>query len=352
MSDSFADIWASSAPTNPNPQQPQKKVGAAVPQRRQQYDAFSILSASQPSSRPVANNQLSDRQGKQRQVTSHGRDAFGDLLPSSLDAAAASRNPARVNMTMAERAVLAQKANQSNTPSALIEPASSSASLWDGLDALARPKTASPRPPASIQGDTSTRDSFDFGFGSFSGAVPTTTPPPNNASIENDDWGLHEFTSESRSLSAPTKPAAGKQPTTLWDLGEFGSSEPRTSQLQSQAPSRTVTGTPDDFDFGDREDGLLGGDNSDAEDTFNIHSEHPEHDILGDLGKPVVRYLHICVMFGGFTADMCAYTLDTLSFALSKPIHLDTGPCSPTPHGCLATPTHHRPTGRNGFLTR
>jgi hypothetical protein len=41
----------------------------------------------------------------------------------------------------------------------------------------------------------------------------------------------------------------------------------------------------------------LGGNNSDAEDTFNIrggHSEHPKHDILGDLSKPVVRDL---VMF-------------------------------------------------------
>ena len=55
-----------------------------------------------------------------------------------------------------------------------------------------------------------------------------------------------------------------------------------------------------DFDFGDREDGLLGGDHSHTEDTFNIrgvHSEHPEHDILNDLGKLVVRHLHTYVMF-------------------------------------------------------
>jgi hypothetical protein len=351
MADSFADIWASSAPTNPNPQQPQKKVGATVPQRRQQYDAFSILSASQPSSRPVANNQLSDQQGKQRQATSHGRDTFGDLFASSLDGAAASRNPARVNMTMAERAVLAQKAKQNNTASTQIKPAASSTSLWDGLDALARPKTASPRPPTSIQGSASARDSLDFEFGSLSGAAPATSPPLNKTSIENDDWGLHDFTSESRSVPAPTKLATGKQPTALWDLGP---SEQRTSQSQPQVPSRAVTGTPSDFDFGDREDALLGGDNSDAEDTFNIrsgHSEHPEVDILGDLGKLAVRNLHIRHV-RRIIADMCAYTLVTLSFAFSKPIHLNTGPCSPTPHECLATSTRHRPVSRNGILAR
>ena len=60
-------------------------------------------------------------------------------------------------------------------------------------------------------------------------------------------------------------------------------------------------GTPGNFDFGNHEDGFLGGDNSHVEDTFTIHggghSEHPR-DILGDLGKPVVlQYLHICVTF-------------------------------------------------------
>ena len=118
-----------------------------------------------------------------------------------------------------------------------------------------------------------------------------------------------------------------------------------------------VQGTPTDFDFGNREDGLraLGGDNSDAEGTFNIcggRSEHPEDGILG-LGKPVVRYLHICrmcVMFDELLlirADM--YTLVTLTFALSEPVHIDTWPCS---HECLATSTYHRPAGRTGFLTR
>ena len=302
MSDSFADLWASSAPTQPTPQQQPNKVVSTAPPRRQQYDAFSILSAAQPSSKPVANNQLSDRQRRQPQATSNGGDAFSDLFATSLDGAAASRNPNRVNMTMAERAVLAQKAKgaQNKVSSAQIASASSSTSLWDGLDALARPTTASPRPAASIQGNTAVTDTFDFEFDSAP-AVPSTASPSNNTSIENDDWGLSEFASgpsESRFVPAPTKPASGLQPTSLWDLEEFGSSEPRMSPPQ-QVPSRSLTGTPGDFDFGDREDSLLGGDNSDREDTFNIRgggrSGHAEDDILGDLGKPLVRYLPICV---------------------------------------------------------
>ena len=303
MSDSFADLWASSAPTTYTPQQPQNKAGATVPPRRQQYDTFSILSASQPSSRPVANNQLSDRQTRQPQPAAQGGDAFSDLFTPSLDGTAASRNPDRVNMTMAERAALAQKAKvaQNNAASPLVQPVSSPASLWDGLDTLARPTTASPRPPASVQGNVVV--DFDFDSVPADRAVPSTTSPPNNASIEDDDWGLSDFTSppsESRSVPALTKVAAGSQPTTLWDLDEFGSSEPQTSQPQPQLPSRSLTGTPGDFDFGDREDGLIGDDNTGAEDKFGIrggHSGDQEHDILGDLGKPLVRYLHICVMF-------------------------------------------------------
>ena len=66
-----------------------------------------------------------------------------------------------------------------------------------------------------------------------------------------------------------------------------------------------------DFNFGDREDGLLGGDNLHVEDTFNIRggrSEHPKDDVLGDLGKPVVRHLHICVMFDELLL-ICAHIL-------------------------------------------
>ena len=45
-----------------------------------------------------------------------------------------------------------------------------------------------------------------------------------------------------------------------------------------------------------------------------------------------------------FAVHMGAYTLVTLTFTLSKPIYIDTGPCLPTAHERLST-------GRNGALT-
>ena len=181
-------------------------------------------------------------------------------------------------MTMAERAALTQqaKAAQSNAAPSQMAPVPTSSSLWDGLDVLARPTSTSPHPLTAK-------------------AVSSMTSPPNNGSIENDDWGLSEFSpptpSVSQSALAPTKPVSESKTTTLWDLDEFGPSEPQTSQPLSKVPSRSLSGTPGDFDFGDREDGLLTGGDSDVEDTFGIRSsyaERPEDDILGDLGKPVV----------------------------------------------------------------
>ena len=306
MSDSFADLWASSAPTKPSPQQPQKTIGSSAPPRRQQYDTFSILSASQPSSRYVANNQPSDRQGRQPQPASREGDAFSDLFASSLDGTLANRNPDRANLTMAERTVLAQKATvaQNNAMSTRREPASSSPSLWDGLDALVRPTTASPRPTTSAQGNTSSRDTFDFGLDSApaAGAVSSSTSPPD------DDWSLSEFTlqpSKSQPGPGPTKSVSRTQPANLWDLDDFSSSEPRTSPPQTQVPPRSLTGTPGDFDFGDRERVLLGDDNSDMEDTFGIPGGQDKDDILGDLGKPVVRFV---LVFNGLLL-MYAYIL-------------------------------------------
>ncbi|KAG9308902.1 hypothetical protein JVU11DRAFT_11362 [Chiua virens] len=300
MSNSFADLWASSAPTKSIQQQPQQKLSSNVPPRRPQYDAFSILSASQPptGSKPVVNNQLSnDRQARKPQANSNGGDAFSALFTPSLDGTTASRNSDRANMTMAERAALAQKANsmKHSAPSVQSQAAPGSSSLWDGLDALVRPMTTSPRPPAFAPGGATTRDSFDFGFDGVatSKAKSSPTSPTNNILTVNDDWGLSELTSpsasESRSVPAPTKPVPESKHASLWDLDEFGSPESQTYQPQPQPPSRSLTGTPGDFDFGDREDGLSK-DEDYGEDTFGIRGrqgEHVEDDILGDLGKPV-----------------------------------------------------------------
>jgi hypothetical protein len=75
--------------------------------------------------------------------------------------------------------------------------------------------------------------------------------------------------------------------------------------LARGTPTRLSSG-----DFDDPEDSR--GDNSDAQITFNVrggHSEHPEDDMLGDLAcKPVIRYLHTCVMFDELLV-ICAHIL-------------------------------------------
>jgi hypothetical protein len=56
----------------------------------------------------------------------------------------------------------------------------------------------------------------------------------------------------------------------VWDIDDFDSSSPSDPQLLPRSR------TPGDFDFGDREDGLL-----------RSHSDDGNDDILGDLGRPV-----------------------------------------------------------------
>jgi hypothetical protein len=103
--------------------------------------------------------------------------------------------------------------------------------------------------------------------------------------------------------------------------------------------ARRAQGTLRDFDLGDREDGL-GGDDLHAEDTFNVrgdHSEHPEHDLRrsGQASGTIPYMRHV----RRITVEMCAYILVSLTFILSKSIHIDTRPSSPTAHECLTTIT-------------
>ena len=90
-----------------------------------------------------------------------------------------------------------------------------------------------------------------------------------------DDWGLEDFASQSKpsNEAAPEPPSQGKF---LWNMDDSTSSFERdqgTSLVQDYAPPRS--GTPDDFDFGDRENALLDDDSG------------SDNDILGDLGRPV-----------------------------------------------------------------
>jgi len=176
-------------------------------------------------------------------------DAFGDLFSGSL---ADRRIHATTNMTIAERAAAAQKAKlqQARTHHTVSTPLPSA---WDGLDTLAQSSTTGPPPSGSAQDD--------FYFSAFASSTTSTSKSPSGG----DDWGLSDFVAPQQQCISQKKPIKS-----LWDIDDFDSSSPSDSQLLPRSR------TPGDFDFGDREDGLL-----------RSHSDDGNDDMLGDLGRPV-----------------------------------------------------------------
>ncbi|TFK94867.1 hypothetical protein K466DRAFT_535010 [Polyporus arcularius HHB13444] len=282
MSDAFADLWNSTGAAKPA-EQPRKlgAMAAATPMqsaaRKPQNDVFSMLAAAGPSntSRSVTpahspalgsnvprSIQKVSSGGPARATGGTGGDAFGDLLSGTLTSA---QNGA--NLTIAQRAALAEKERVAQAQKAY-PPVTQASSAWAGLDALGGPSVA----PASQTSSPSHDPLDDLGFGSFSNA-PTPPRPasqsPQPPSALDDDWAFGELTSQPAARPPSTGnavPASG-----LFSLDDFisATASPKSS---SRAPPRSDT--PGDFDFGDREDGLLGG-------------QSDEDDILGDLGKPV-----------------------------------------------------------------
>ncbi|KAJ7164755.1 hypothetical protein C8R43DRAFT_239994 [Mycena crocata] len=257
MSDSFADLWNTTAPSKPTPQ----KLGSPAPPlnnaaRRPQNDVFSLLSsASTPtSSRPITPNTRPATQQKPIQSSGVGGDAFSSLLGGTLN----SNGNGMANMTIAERAkrVEMERLRKSNAPS----PPSTTISAWDGLDSLAAgPSTSTSKTAGSALLDD------DWGFGSAPLTATTAPAPKSQPTVipnEEDDWGLG-LGSDADIPSAPPKSTPQPKGQALWDhLDDFSSSRP-------SPPGRYASPTAD-FDFGDREDIAVGGD-----------------DILGDLAKPV-----------------------------------------------------------------
>ncbi|KAG2147452.1 uncharacterized protein EDB93DRAFT_1282152 [Suillus bovinus] len=253
MSDSFADLWSSSVPSNPTSPQVlgAAKQRTAVPQRSQ--DTFSLLSASQPTSRTHSPQVAGPTTRSRNPVPVGGArnvDAFSSLFSGSL---ADGRDNNTTNMTMAERAAAAQRAKlqPAQAPPRVTAPLPSA---WDGLDSLARQATPShPSPSRSPQ--------VDLDFSAFASSSTTTVKSP----VGYDGWSSHDSTAPQPQTASQKKPAG-----TLWDLDDFDSS----SHSNSPIPPRSRT--PGDFDFGDRDDGLL-----------ETHSDDSNDDILGDLARPV-----------------------------------------------------------------
>ena len=259
MSDSFSDLWSSSAPVKPS--QPARKLGASPAQSsgapRPKYDAFAMLAAStsktpSPRSLTPSTSATAAQKSNGGAAPSTSGDAFGDLLSGSFGV-----HPNNANLSIAEQAA---RANTRAIQQPSIPPQNTSA--WVGLDSLAGGASFS----SSLQPKPTTPEvDDDWIFGSAPAPVPN---PPS------DDLGLEDFVSRPKP-SGETPPSRSTKANSLWDLDDFNSVSDQDRRISSPAsnlpPSRSDT--PGDFDFGDRENALL--DDSGSDD-----------DILGDLGKP------------------------------------------------------------------
>jgi hypothetical protein len=268
MADSFADLWSSAAPINSTQQQPRRlgdhQITPPIQPRRPQNDVFSLLAAPNSTSATRSNSPLiSNGQSLQKNSTkpagsSTNGDAFSSLLSDSF-----TNTTSNTNMTMAERAAKVEREKMELLLNQQ-ESIKTRGSPWRGLDSLGNTSAFTLKPSGTSQEGHDDDWIFDApAVAKRSPASSSKSPPIPQHNIENDnDWGLSEFS------SAPTpptsKPAAASQ--LLWDLDE--------TNRRPSPPRRQETNSPGDFDFGDREDRLLGDDSND------------EDDVLGVLSKP------------------------------------------------------------------
>ncbi|KAH9965766.1 hypothetical protein BC827DRAFT_1179701 [Russula dissimulans] len=269
MTDSFADLWNSSAPVKPT--ETARKLGASpAPSAgapRPKYDAFALLAssssnASSPRSlTPSSNLSVPSQRSNTSAAATTSGDAFGDLLLGSFGSGSSN-----AKLTIAEKAARA-KAQVIRQP---VVPVPNT-TAWAGLDSLAGSADFS-----STQATKSASSGIDddWIFESSTSSTPAASAPPSNPLT--DDWGLGDFVSQPKpSGKAPPEPSS--QGKSLWDMDDFESPSGRdhgvTSSTQNLPPPRS--GTPGDFDFGDRENALLDDDSG------------SDGDILGDLGRPV-----------------------------------------------------------------
>ncbi|KIY47868.1 hypothetical protein FISHEDRAFT_44345 [Fistulina hepatica ATCC 64428] len=262
MSDSFSDLWNTANPVQPPPtlrsQQTQPQNTFAD---RPKNDVFSMLStassSSSPRPTPMTSRSLTPAASKPL-LPSNGADAFSDLFRRNGSSATSD-----ARMTIAERAALnerekSQKLLRHQQSQLMTQLTASSA--WDGLDSLG---------------------GLD---------KPTTV---STLRVDDDDWGLGDFSSSSASVTEPCNRTANAgstvrspQPMLLNHLDEFES--PSHSPSDSK-PSRV--GSLFDADGDDiytpsatSAAGLL---NSGTRDDGPWSTSHADDDILGDLGKPV-----------------------------------------------------------------
>lgn len=307
MSDSFADLWNSTAPSKQaQPSQP-PTLGSALPSsqpHRPQSDVFSMLAAASPaSSRSVTPSRVPVQAALKSASTTRapagptrtvhqgargGGDAFSDLFSGS-----SSTSNSSTKLTIAERAALAEKHKYAQQRGKQIVSSGNKqtpGSAWHGLDVLesstfgqSRSNSISPAPPHDD----------DWNDLLAPPAVASTGLTAETVSVQDDDdWGLNDFVSRPV-VKEPSRPPSQSQ--SLWELDEFVSPPEPAAIRVSPAPENSRTSTPGSFDFGDREDGLL------------EYQSGDEEDILGDLAKPPQPRPSEAVSVGCFPCYVCPH---------------------------------------------
>jgi hypothetical protein len=221
--------------------------------------------------------------------------------------------------------------------------ADSFADLWNSSAPL-KPSEPARKLGASPVATTASGDAFgDILSGSFSSGSSSSkltiaekaakaraqvvqqpaAPLHNSTTWAGLDFLATSFSSPQTSESEP--PSQGKS---LWDLDDFTSSSEQdpgiTSSVQDFSPPRS--GTPGDFDFGDRENALLDDDSG------------SDNDILGDLARPTAGpFLPVCAVSA--TGQTCTDLL-TLAFA----------GCHALAQATLPSTSSYWPNRRNGLL--
>ena len=283
MTDSFADLWSTAAPTSSGPQKTRKLndlISPTAPSQltRPQNDVFALLAASNSSSNSnsrtttpgIANQPRSQSNGSKPTPPSNG-DAFSGLLSGTLGNGSTGSG----NLSMAEQAARAErerKEKQLNLSQRAVTKTQSP--TWSGLDSLGTASTLTPP-----QKQVTPQDDFDWIFNAPASTSSKPAPPlpitkqPSVIAAEDDDWGLSDFVSRPSPAPAPSAPRQQvAKPSSIWDIEDVEHSD------QPSPPPRKATrpNSPgDDFDFGNREDKLLDNDSND------------EDEILGSLLNPV-----------------------------------------------------------------
>ncbi|KAI8982783.1 hypothetical protein BD414DRAFT_491121 [Trametes punicea] len=295
MSDAFSDLWNSTGLSKPA--EPPRKLGTLasasaatqVAHRKPQNDVFSMLAAAGSSSNPASrsvtpthspalgSNNASAKPMQKAASTGTapgggGGDAFSDLLSGF----SSGQSTDSANLTIAQRAALAEKERRDRPQQQATSTPPPPPSAWAGLDTLGASSAAS-----HTHTSTTGHDPLDdLGFSSLSGSSPAQPGPQKAAKptpLLEDDWGFGDFTSQPASVSASEQKAS---PTSQIDnLLGFDDFPASSTSRQSTSPAPPKSDSPGDFDFGDREDRLLDNRSSD------------EDDILGNLSKPVEKFV-------------------------------------------------------------